>query len=218
VPKSHDDHIDAGVFSVWLSGMLAVFRGEGESDVPCGSCTSCCTSSQFIHIEPDEIDALSHIPKELQFPAPRLPDGHVVLGYNEHGHCPMLIDNACSIYEHRPRTCRRYDCRVFPASGVSVDDGKSAIAERANKWRFQFPTDHDRVAFDAAHTAAAYFRSHPDAVPFEARPTNAHRAAALVLRMHDVFIAEPNPEPEAVRVEIGRRLTSATRPDPGTVT
>ena len=30
----------------------------------------------------------------------------------------------CSIYDHRPRTCRTFDCRVFAAAGVAVDADK----------------------------------------------------------------------------------------------
>lgn len=97
--------------------------------MPCGDCTACCTSSQFIHIAPDETETLGHIPDELLFDAPGFPAGHVVLGYDENGHCPMLVDGACSIYAHRPRTCRTYDCRIFPATGIDLGDevtGRSA--------------------------------------------------------------------------------------------
>jgi hypothetical protein len=67
----------------------------------------------------------------------------------------MLVDNRCSIYEHRPRTCRTYDCRVFAAAGVAVDeDAKALIAERAHRWRFDFPTDADRVRHVAVQAAA----------------------------------------------------------------
>ena len=50
----------------------------------------------------------------------------------------MLAEDGCSIYAHRPRACRTYDCRVFPAergahrtsrsSPSGRDDGCSAIA------------------------------------------------------------------------------------------
>ena len=63
-----------------------------------------------------------------------------VLGYDERGHCPMLVDGACSIYEHRPRTCRTYDCRVFPAAGVEPDADKAPSPTRARRWRFTDPT------------------------------------------------------------------------------
>src|SRR5664279_1208641 len=53
-----DELLEAGGFSAWLAGMRAALRGERESDVPCGTCTACCTSSQFVYIEPDETDTL----------------------------------------------------------------------------------------------------------------------------------------------------------------
>ena len=120
--QGDEPDLPAGDFSSWITDVQAAIRGERAADVPCRGCTACCRSSQFVHIGPDETDTLSHIPAELLFPAPRLPRGHVLLGYDERGHCPMLVDDQCSIYEHRPVTCRAYDCRVFPATGVAVDD------------------------------------------------------------------------------------------------
>src|SRR5689334_12051664 len=111
--------------------MTSALAGEGASDVPCGACTACCTASQFVHIGPDEADALAHIPAELLFPAPGLPRGHVLLGYDEHGRCPMLVDDGCSIYAHRPQTCRTYDCRVLPAAGVAADEDQPGVARQA---------------------------------------------------------------------------------------
>jgi uncharacterized protein len=162
---------------MWLAGMQEALRGERGSDVPCGGCTACCTSSQFIHIGPGETETLRHIPAELLFPAPRLPRGHVVLGYDENGHCPMLVDSKCTIYEHRPKTCRTYDCRVFPATGVEIDDeNQVAIAQRARRWRFDFPSKLDRTQHDAVRAAAT-------AVPAGA---NAAERAVVAIRMTDV--------------------------------
>ena len=115
-----DEPLPAGAFSEWLAQMRLVLRGDGEADVPCGECTGCCTSSQFVHIEPDESDTLAHVPAALRFPAPGLPPGHVVLGYDERGRCPMLGADGCTIYANRPRTCRTYDCRIFPGPGSSL--------------------------------------------------------------------------------------------------
>jgi hypothetical protein len=150
-----DRDLDAGDFSSWLSNMQSALRGERAADVPCGECTACCTSSQFVHIAPDETETLAHIPPELLFPAPRMPPGHVVLGYDERGHCPMLVDNRCSIYEHRPRTCRTYDCRIFPAAGIAVDGDKPLIARQVARWRFSFRSDADRTGYKAVQAAAA---------------------------------------------------------------
>jgi hypothetical protein len=153
--------LTAGDFAAWLSAMQAALRGDADAAVPCGGCTACCTSSQFVPIGPDEIDTLAHIPKKLLFPAPRL-EGHYLLGYDERGHCPMLVDGHCSIYEHRPRTCRVYDCRIFAATGLDIgadDATKDPIAERAGQWQFSFPTDDDRRRQSAVHTAVRSVRA-----------------------------------------------------------
>jgi uncharacterized protein len=147
----------AGEFSAWLGELAAALRGEGDTDVACGSCVACCSSGQFIHLGPDEVDALAHIPAELLFPAPRLPKGNVLMGYDEHGRCPMLGEAGCTIYAHRPRTCRTYDCRVFPATGLLPDEPeKAAIAARASEWEFSYAGDDARqLHVRARHVAAS---------------------------------------------------------------
>src|SRR6476619_7139445 len=142
--------------------MERALRGEQASDVPCDGCTACCTSSQFVHVSPDETDTLAHIPAELKFPAPGRPRGHVVLGYDERGHCPMLVDDACSIYEHRPNACRTYDCRVFAAAGIDAGADKVEITRRTRRWQFSFSDDEARTRRDAVRAAAAFLGAHPD--------------------------------------------------------
>ena len=61
-----------------------------------------------------------------------MPKGNMLLGYDENGHCPMLIDDKCSIYEHRPITCRSYDCRIFPAAGIVAGDDDISSDYSAN--------------------------------------------------------------------------------------
>src|SRR5262245_7708357 len=93
----------------------------------------------FIHIKPEETDTICRIPRDLLFPAPGLPKGHVLLGYDDKGQCPMLVDHECSIYDHRPQTCRDYDCRIFSAAGVAIDERtQSEIAERVRAWVFDY--------------------------------------------------------------------------------
>jgi Fe-S-cluster containining protein len=167
-----DSELSAGPFSAWLRSIEAALVADAESDVPCGSCTACCTSSQFVHIEPDEVDTLAHIPSEVLFPAPRLPAGHLLMGYDERGHCPMLVDGACSIYEHRPRTCRTYDCRIFPAAGIEADADRPAIARQARRWRFEHPTAGDQADHEAVRAAARRVEA----------PANATEHAVLAIR------------------------------------
>ena len=184
--------LPAGDFAAWLRDVRAARASGGGTDVPCGSCTGCCTSSYFIHIGPDEADTLARIPRQLLFPAPGLPPGHVVLGYDERGHCPMLVDGACSIYEHRPRTCRQYDCRVFPAAGIETagGDDKDAINRQIRRWRFTYPHEDDRIAYHAARAAAAFLREHADAVPDGVVPSNPTQLAVLAIDVHELFLRE----------------------------
>jgi Fe-S-cluster containining protein len=183
--EPQDAPLPAGPFSTWLAGMQRALDGEAVADVPCDGCTACCTSSQFVHIGPEESDALAHIPRGLLFPAPGLPSGHVVLGYDERGHCPMLTDGACSIYEHRPRTCRTYDCRVFAAADVELDAGeKPAIARRARRWRFEHPTETDRVEHAAVRAAGLFVRD---------RTITATQRAVLAVRTHADFMGDDGP-------------------------
>jgi Fe-S-cluster containining protein len=174
--ENRDDLLDAGPFAAWLTDMRAALRGEGDTRVPCDGCTACCRSSQFVTVAPDETDALAHIPVELRFPAPRLPRGHIVLGYDEHGHCPMLGAHGCSIYDHRPRACRTYDCRIFAATGLELTAAEKAdIVERVRRWRFSYPTHPDRAQHDALLAVAARLRSES---PQEDPTTLALRAIA----------------------------------------
>jgi Fe-S-cluster containining protein len=206
--------VAAGEFSSWMTEIRGAIRGEHGSDVPCGGCTACCTSSQFVHIGPDETDTLEHIPVSLLFPAPRLPRGHVVMGYDERGRCPMLIDNRCSIYEHRPRSCRTYDCRVFPAAGVELEDDKVLIARQARRWRFSFPARDDRNQVDAVRAAARFLEEHTALLPAEVAPANRTQLAVLAVGISDLFLGRDeetgdttvvDPEPDVVRGEVIRR-------------
>jgi len=208
--------LPAGDFSTWLGGTGRAIAGASDADVPCGTCTACCTSSQFVHIGPDETDTLARIPKALLFPAPLLPRGHVLLGYDERGHCPMLVENQCSIYEHRPRTCRAYDCRVFPAAGLTLDDdeSKGRIAAQVRRWDFGYPDDANRVEQEAVRAAAVFLDGRRDELPAGAVPTSATQLAVLAIEVHGVFLQRENqtgrqvvvdPHPEVVGAELLRR-------------
>ncbi len=188
--------LDAGVLSEWLDGMQRVFRDGGDSDVPCGECTACCTASQFVQIGPEETDALAHIPAELLFPAPRMPRGHVVMGYDERGRCPMLGERGCSIYEHRPQTCRTYDCRLFAATGVEPAD--AGIAARTVRWRFDRPTEADVVLGTALRAAAQYWREHGAGDGVAIRSSTPTELALRAVETHRRFVeADGQADPEA---------------------
>jgi Fe-S-cluster containining protein len=196
-------------FGRWLTEIEGALRGEHGTDVPCGSCTACCTSSQFIHIGPEETDALAHIPTEMLFPAPRLPRGHVLLGYDERGHCPMLVEGACSIYEHRPRTCRTYDCRIFPATGVEVAPSQPAIGAQARRWVFEHPTSADDEQHRAVVAAAQFLREHGRELPVDIAPVTATQAAVLAIEVHESFMVPARPTATVLGEVIARRTAAS---------
>lgn len=133
--------VSAGRLSHWLVDFIQTLDSGSTSSVPCGSCTACCRSALFVHIEPDEAATLASIPPELLFPAPRKPQGYKILPFNQDGCCPMLGVTGCTIYANRPRTCRIFDCRVFAATEVVPE--QPLIAERVLRWRFEMVDDKD---------------------------------------------------------------------------
>jgi uncharacterized protein len=225
-PGTMDDAtLPAGSFSSWLSGMQRALRGAGTSDVACGTCIACCTSSQFVHVGPEEAETLAAIPPELLFPAPGLPEGHLVMGYDEVGHCPMFRDGGCSIYEHRPRTCRMYDCRIYVAAGVDAPQEVPAIAEQVRRWRFTAETDSERQHQAAVREAADRLRAEDPALR---PPASATRLAVLAVRhveeLPDPMVNDNRPATGRPAIEQGslqphhgspRPLTAPARRPPG---
>lgn len=196
---SEQETLAAGRFGQWLVELDEVLDGKRSADVLCGDCTACCTSSQFVHIAPQEQQTLAHVPRELLFPAPGLPRGHVLLGYDDRGHCPMLVEGHCSIYDVRPRTCRTYDCRVFAAAGIDPD--KPAIAARARRWRFEHLDPQDRIQHEAVRAAGRYLRAHRKDLPAGAVPANPTQLAVLAVRVRHLFLSDGSGKGERRLVE-----------------
>jgi Fe-S-cluster containining protein len=219
----------AGEFSAWLRHTRHAQRlGTVGSDVPCGTCNACCRSSYFIHIRPDEKQTLARIPRALLFPAPGLPAGNVLMGYDEQGRCPMLIDDRCSIYAHRPQTCRDFDCRVFAATGITLEgnEAQAMIAERVRHWRFDFPSETDRKEYSAVRAAAAFLQEREEWFPPGMLPQNPVQLAVLAIRVYDVFselnetsaaTGERPPDAEvakAVMAAMQQLETAPSKPEP----
>jgi Fe-S-cluster containining protein len=187
---SEDGDLSAGSFGSWLERTRCAQLKDTGADVPCGGCTACCRSSYFIHIGPDEAASLARIPSELLFPAPGLPDGNVLLGFDEEGRCPMLKEDGCSIYADRPLTCRSYDCRVFPATGIEVGDAdKAAIAQRARRWKFGYASGSDRRQQAAVRAAAVFLQESADRFPAGALPSNSTQLAILAIEVYELFLS-----------------------------
>ena len=187
--------LDAGPFGPWLRATAAVAAGEGDADVPCGTCTACCRSSYFVHVAPDDVAARRRIPPELLFPAPGRPPGHLLMGYDEQGRCPMLADDGCSIYEDRPRTCRAYDCRVHAAAGTTPDGENDAdIAARVSRWRFRVEGPDDEARWTAVHIAARHLET--TSLPAGMAPRRPADVAAAAVHAHELFLDGRAPSDE----------------------
>ena len=184
---THPGDLPAGAFGAWLEQMKSALRHEADADVACGDCSACCSTSHFVHVGPDERDALAHIPRELLFAAPGMPAGHLVLGYDDRGRCPLLDDGGrCTVYEHRPLTCRTYDCRVFAAAGIDAD--REEITRRARRWRFDSPAPRDRDEHAAVRAAARFVRDNAAAFPGGAVPDDPAQLAVLAVKVAGVFL------------------------------
>lgn len=208
--------IPAGDFSTWLHTTLANLKDEQGVEVDCRTCTGCCTSSYFIHIRPDETQTLAQIPRRLRVAAPGMPSGHVLLGFNQEGVCPMLKGGQCAIYSHRPQTCRNYDCRVFAAVGLEAGgDDKAHINQRIHRWEFSFPTPRDRQEKQAVQAAAQFIRDHAEQFPGGRVPTNPSQLALLALKSHPVFlpggVGTPEDQPPPHPAEIARHIVEVCR-------
>jgi hypothetical protein len=121
----------------------------------------------------------------------------------------MLVGGGCSIYEHRPRTCRSYDCRVFPAAGVVPDD-KPLIAERSARWRFEHPGPDDGDRHAAVRAAAAYLRARGADLPGDLRPPSSPTGLAVAaVDAHRAFLGrDGDPTPDEVAVAIRASATA----------
>jgi len=188
-----DKSVPAGDFSSWLAGTDATQLQGAEADVPCGDCNGCCKSFYFIHVTPEDTGALAAIPQELLFEAPGAPPGHFVMGYNEYGHCPMLVDDRCSIYDVRPQTCRAYDCRIFTACDMQPGEtDKALVSARTARWQFSFASRADQDVQSAIAQAAHWLRreqQNPESsLPENFLPSNSTQLAVLALQIHPLFV------------------------------
>ena len=112
------------------------------------------------------------------------------MGFSRDGLCPMLVANKCSIYEHRPQTCRAYDCRIFAAAGIPAGGSeKAVINERVRQWKFSYKSEEDRGVHDAVKAAASFVQSHKESFPNGRVPTNPSDIAVVAIKVYPVFLA-----------------------------
>lgn len=184
--------LSAGDFSAWLRDTEAALAEKREADVPCGPCNACCRTFHYVHVRPEDRRALRHLPRAFLSPAPDLPPGNLVLGFDESGRCPMLVEGRCTIYADRPRACRTYDCRIYPAAGIEAD--RPDVDAQARRWRFAYPAPRDRELQEAVCAAVAFIRRHPEAFPSPEAHRQPLRVAVLAVAVHARFLPQrPGP-------------------------
>lgn len=184
------DLVPAGPFGQWLRQARAFLQGESGSDVPCGTCNGCCTSSYMIQVRPEDRRTLAVVPAELLDHANGIPAGHRVMLPRPNGHCPMYGATGCTIYPDRPQTCLDYDCRVFAAAGIDAgSEDKVVINTRVRAWRFTYESDTDVAAHAAVRAAAAFIRDQRDTFPGGLVPRGSSGIAVLAIKAYPVFMA-----------------------------
>lgn len=161
----------------------------------------------FIHVEPHEEKTIARIPRKLLFAVPGAPKGHLLMGYNEQGHCPMFVEGKCSIYEDRPQTCRNYDCRLFAATGIAADHPE--IDERVRTWRFRYENDSARKKRSALKMAAAFLQDHRDLFPYGSLPTNPAQLATLAVSVYKLFSGAKKPDAAIAKAILDRLIVAA---------
>ncbi len=189
--------------------MRRSLQGRGGMQVPCGTCTGCCTSGYSVQLRPVDHRAAARIPPELLESAAGFPADQRTMWPRANGTCPMLEAGRCTIYEVRPQTCLDYDCRVFAAAGIEAGgQDKAVINERVRSWRFGYPTSRDELAHRAVQTAAAFIRERRESfeVPVPAGPMG---IAVLAIKACEVFMPGGSPEGAAEGVVAGRRADAA---------
>jgi len=131
----HDRMVDRG---------NRLLRGDPravDAAVPCNGCRECCYHAGVdVHPEDEPPENLAHLQTE------RREDGVLYLRKREDGACVHLGAKGCTVYEHRPRACRGYDCRVYALTNVlDTFDG----AHQQPRWLFE-PKNPESGAFLAA--------------------------------------------------------------------
>jgi Fe-S-cluster containining protein len=197
--------LPAGDFSEWLRAMRAALAGGAGMQVACGDCVGCCTSGYYIKVRQSDADALRHIPARHLLPAPGEANT-MMMGFDAAGHCPMFGGGGCSIYAHRPETCRTYDCRIFTAAGMQAGPARTVINERIARWRFSYPRESDREEHRAVKAAAAFMRQHPVRFPDGRIPSRPSDIAVLAVKSYAVFLGRTPSDSEAVSGIVGACL------------
>jgi len=193
VKRKRSGALAGGEFARWLRDYVrAQTQAEPTGNVPCDDCNACCRASYFIPIDSDERETIALIPAGRLTRSTGAGEPKWALDQSCGDRCPMLVDGACSIYDQRPRTCRRFDCRVFAASAVGLGTGpRAAVNERVWQWRFDYPSELDAACQSAVLAATAFLQRRADLIHPDVAPADATELAKAAVLVYELFL-DPN--------------------------
>lgn len=187
----NNDYILTENFTLWLITMRRALRDNKGMNVPCGNCFACCTSSYIINVHSDEKETLRAVPHELLIDTYGSP-GTKALKSDTNGHCLLMKENKCLIYENRPWACRTYDCRLLSAAGLSESADKTKINTQIKKWTFSFSDDVDHENYNAVQKAAHFIVTHIKDFPSGYISTKPVQQAVAAVKIFELFIESDN--------------------------
>lgn len=107
-----------------------------EACVPCNGCRSCCYFEN-VEVHPEEERA-----EDLRcLSLVQTQEGRTVLPKRDDGACAHLGSGGCKVYDHRPRACRMYDCRIHAIAGLAQRYGGTEHTAPVWTFRPQSPQD-----------------------------------------------------------------------------
>lgn len=135
-----------------LPKLYALMELVGEVRAPhlaCNAgCTACCRT---IPVEISDLEA-KHIASVTGRKIAALPPGrHTIPGSSPkhvNTHCPFLIDNLCSIYEHRPYNCR--SLAVVDRDSLACSEENTALTRAKDARAIPVPMTK-MLAFDPTY-------------------------------------------------------------------
>ena len=102
--------------------------------IGCNGCTACCRG-EMIPLLPDDDPSLYET-VEL---------GDILwLARDKKGNCIYLRDNGCSIYDHQPITCRKFDCGSYFSSKTPKE--RAELIRNSPRFKEIFKAGQKRAA------------------------------------------------------------------------
>jgi Fe-S-cluster containining protein len=93
-----------------ISVAIGEYERKYKSRLACAKgCGSCCRTHKDIPLYPLEMAAIYwHVIEKVEDPLRGVIKKHLI-SHKKGGHCPFLVDGACSIHSFRPIACRQFN-------------------------------------------------------------------------------------------------------------